>query len=65
MTTTVRIQNNGPHFIIVGTPSSRAILKAGISETFPVYEHNPIVITEHEMEMNDLGSLVLPEGFRQ
>jgi hypothetical protein len=63
MTSRVRVINEGPHHIIVGTPVSRAFLKAGIAETFPVSEHNPIVITEFESELNEL--ITLPEGFKQ
>lgn len=65
MATRVRVVNEGPHFVIVGSPTKRAFLKAGISETFEVAEHQPIVVTEYESDLNELGEIVLPEGFKQ
>lgn len=65
MTTRVRISNEGPHHIIVGTISHREFLKAGVSTTLAVGEKAPIVITEYESDFNQLGELVLPEGFKQ
>lgn len=65
MSTRVRVINEGPHFLIVGTPTQRAFLKAGIGETFEVSEHNPVVISEYESDMNEIGEIVLPEGFKQ
>jgi hypothetical protein len=65
MATRVRIANEGPHHIIVGTPTQRAFLRSGVAETMEVSEHHPIVVTEYESDMNELGTLVLPEGFKQ
>lgn len=65
MATKVRIINEGPHFVIAGTPTGRVFLKAGVSETLEVSEHHPIVVTEYESDMNEIGSIVLPEGFKQ
>lgn len=65
MTTKVRIINEGPHHIIVGSPSGREFINAGQSTTLQVYEKHPIVVTEYESDLNELTSLVLPEGFKQ
>lgn len=65
MATKVRIINEGPHHIIVGTPTSREFLKAGVGTTLEVAEKSPIVCTEYESDMNELGAIVLPEGFKQ
>lgn len=65
MATRVRIINEGPHFIIVGTPTHREFLKAGIATTLEVAEHHPVVVTEYESDMNEIGAIVLPEGFKQ
>jgi len=65
MSTRVRIINEGPHYVIVGTPTQRYFVKAGVAETLEVSEGNPIVVTEFEADMNEIGELVLPEGFRQ
>jgi hypothetical protein len=65
MATRVRVINEGPHHIIVGTPTSRAFVDAGKSETIEVSEGHPIVVTEYESDMNEIGSIVLPEGFKQ
>lgn len=65
MATVVRIINEGPHSVIVGTPTERAFVDAGSSQTMQVSEGNPIVVTEYERDMNEIGALVLPEGFKQ
>lgn len=65
MSTKVRVINEGPHHIIVGTPKSRAFVSAGNSETLEVGDGMPIVVTEYEADMNEIGSIVLPEGFKQ
>lgn len=65
MATRVRVINEGPHSIIVGTPTERAFVDAGTSQTLEVSEGHPIVVTEFERDMNEIGSLVLPEGFKQ
>lgn len=65
MATRIRVENVGPHFIIVGSPTKRAFLKAGVAETFEVSEGQPIVVTEYESDLNEIGSLILPEGFKQ
>lgn len=65
MSTRVRIINEGPHHIIVGTPTKRVFLRAGVAETLEVAEHQPIVVTQYESDMNEIGELVLPEGFKQ
>lgn len=65
MASRVRIANEGPHHIIVGTLTSRAFLKAGVAETFEVSEGSPVVVTEYESDLNELTAIVLPEGFKQ
>lgn len=65
MTTKVRVINEGPHHIVVGSPSGRELLNAGQSTTLQVFEKHPIVVTEYESDLNELSSLVLPEGFKQ
>lgn len=65
MATRVRVINEGPHHIIVGSPTKRAFLKAGVGEIFEVAEKQPIVVTEYESDLNELHALVLPEGFKQ
>lgn len=65
MATRVRVINEGPHSIIVGTPTERAFVDAGASQTLQVSEGHPIVVTEYERDMNEIGALVLPEGFKQ
>lgn len=65
MATRVRVINEGPHHIIVGTPKSRAFVSAGNGATLEVGDGLPIVITEYEADMNEIGAIVLPEGFKQ
>lgn len=65
MTTRVRISNEGPSRIIVGTPSSRSVLPPGESTTVSVGDKFPLVVTELESTLNELSDLVLPEGFKQ
>jgi len=65
VTTKVRVINEGPHHIIVGTPDVREIINAGQSTTVQVYEKHPVVVTEYESDLNELSTLVLPEGFKQ
>lgn len=65
MTTKVRVINEGPHHIVVGTPSSRELLNAGQSTTLQVFEKSPIVVTEFESDLNEISTLVLPEAFKQ
>lgn len=65
MTTKVRIINEGPHHVIVGSPTGREILNAGQATTLQVYEKHPLVLTEYESDLNELNSLILPEGFKQ
>lgn len=65
MATRVRVINEGPHSIIVGTPTSRAFVAAGASETLEVSDKHPIVVSEYESDLNEISSLVLPEGFKQ
>jgi hypothetical protein len=65
MATRVRVINEGPHHIIVGTPTDRAFIDAGNSQTLEVSEGHPIVVTEYEADMNEISALVLPEGYRQ
>ncbi len=68
MATRVRVINEGPHYIIVGTPKERYFIKAGVGETIPVGEGLPIVITEFEADQDKLdaqGDLILPKGFKQ
>lgn len=65
MGTRVRVINLGDHSLIVGTPTSREFLSVDQSTTLECSEGNPVVITEYESDMNEVGALVLPEGFRQ
>lgn len=66
MTTKVRIINDGgPNHIIVGTPTSREVLNPGQATTLQVGDKMPIVISEYESTLNEISSLVLPEGFKQ
>jgi hypothetical protein len=65
MATRVRVINEGPHHIIVGSPASRAFVESGNAITLEVSEGHPIVVTEYESDMNEIGSIVLPEGFKQ
>jgi hypothetical protein len=65
MTTRVRIINEGTHHIIVGTPTSRAFVSSGNAETVEVSEGHPIVVTEYESDLNEIGAIVLPETFKQ
>lgn len=65
MATRVRVINEGPHSIIVGTPTERAFVGAGNSQTLEVSEGHPIVVTEYEADFNEISELVLPEGFKQ
>lgn len=57
--------NEGPHHIVVGTPSGREFLNAGQSTTLQVFEKHPIVVTEYESDLEELSTLVLPESFKQ
>ena len=65
MSTKVRIFNEGPHHIVVGTPTERGFVSSGDAMTMQVGDKHPIVITEYESDLNEVSALVLPEGFRQ
>lgn len=65
MATRLRISNEGPHHIVVGSPGERHLINAGQSVTMEVKEKHPVVVTEYESDLQELSTLVLPEGFKQ